>query len=71
MSNLIAIINPDLTFHKYLNIKSSLKIDTVIDMKVVLAVKNIEDKDWKVYARKDNLKRYLKCSLNSQNVYNF
>ena len=71
MSNLIGIINPDFTFRKYTNVKGPLNIDTVIDMKVVLAVKNIGNEEWKVYARKDNLKRYLKCLINSQNVCHF
>ncbi|RWS18011.1 wntless-like protein [Dinothrombium tinctorium] len=77
MSNLIAILIPEMKYASWLG-SSQLTygddyINGTITMKVRLAVKN-EGEEWKEYRRKDSLKRFINCRITAekrQNEENF
>ncbi|RWS05692.1 wntless-like protein [Dinothrombium tinctorium] len=73
MSNLIAILIPDITYASWLESSQSTKgddyINGTITMKVRLAVKN-KGEEWKEYRRKDSLKRFINCHITAEKRHN-
>lgn len=77
MSNLLAVMIPDLTYTSFMSSPADQKsgqeqaehINGTVVLKVTLAVKNIGDEKWKVYQSKDRLKRKISCTLPAEHKH--
>lgn len=71
MSNLIALLTPDINYRSLsyaVNSSDLRKIKGEIGMNVTLAAKDAQDDDWKIIASKDKLKRTLNCEILTEKV---
>ena len=70
--NLLTILIPDVSYDdrvsSHLNPNEDERINSTVRMTIRLGVRNIGDKNWKVYAEKDSLKRTISCKIEAHNV---
>lgn len=75
MQNLLTLIVPDVLYDTRLSNSGNADqsdqdqhINATVMMDVRLAVKNIGDKDWKLYYHRSNLKRTVTCHIEGHKV---
>ena len=70
--NLLTILIPEVLYDSRMERHSKINVDehinSTVQMKIRLAVRNIGDKDWKLYAQKDSLKRTISCQIDANKV---
>lgn len=55
---------PEINYRNYGQPSSNnRKLNATLMLKITLAAKDIDDRDWKIIAQKDKLKRSLRCKL--------
>lgn len=73
MSYLLVLFLPDIVYDQRLSSSTSQNDDEIkgtLLMRVTLAVRNSWEKEWKIYSKKDLLKRSLSCNLNNREMKN-
>lgn len=72
MANLLTILIPDVLYDERIEQgrpnDDDEYINATVRIRARLGVRNINDKEWKEYARKDNLKRTIKCKIEKERV---
>lgn len=70
MQNLLTILIPDVIYNEKTNdkrvVETEERINATVKMMIRLGVKNIGDKNWREYAKKDSLKRTITCKIDGQ-----
>ena len=73
--NLLTILIPDVLYmpdlvEEHRSGRGDLQINATIKMNIRLGVRNIGDKNWKIYAQKPGLKRTISCKIAANRVRN-
>lgn len=69
MSYLLVLFYPEIIYdHRLKTAENEEEINGVLLMKVTLAVRNSWEKDWKIYSKKDLLKRSMSCTLKKKDM---
>ncbi|CAG2107629.1 unnamed protein product, partial [Medioppia subpectinata] len=65
--NLLTLLIPEVLYDTRMDTHTNINVDhhinSTVQMRIRLAVRNIGDKDWKSYAHKDSLKRTISCKI--------